>query len=658
MNDFAAYTFDACKALLPEDLVAIRDGKQVDMPLDKAASKTKGKVTLAVDIIATHSGALINGRVYPGVAMKDSSHTWMSPYPKLITDSHPDMGLFSSGSEPKQLGRVMDYEYVRLEPDDEKFKTDWKEPDEGGKGSGYMRLKTGISDREAIEKIIDQRYLTVSQGSKLHRAICSICGTDWIKSGIPCDHRPGKVYERESGDSNKKKTEYSKCFLIAGPMTYDHCAVVNRPGDVHAKIVGHDSFDNSIFKSVPDGQVPLATVSSIAIIDELGPTHLYREEEARVILDSKGGRLQSTLVSLPPYEPHPVAENPTEEDMKDKDEKPESTEDETGENKAGEDPEGTQGKETPEDPKEPEDKKGESDKDDKPEKPEAEGEEEEEEEEEPENKDSDSKSEYSKDLLIQIGALRASKDTKVDWESMGISEDELQNIDALDAEQTAKLRDKYEEDQYVGPFVAVTKDQIEAAKKLLVHVKVEDKAKVLLDLDEKSRLLEETAEKKKKEATDARRLATQLDNVRASLQAKNKEQEKLFEQITAKDAQLRVKTAESIVLMKQILGREDVKFDSDEEYTSTIKSLAARDSAYLEGTYEDLRKEVGQVDGLTTLAPGFIEDPTKPAEPSGDVNQEGEDSKKEDEKIFDAPPGTSKWSNREFNKLLDSEKGE
>ena len=123
-----------------------------------------------------------------------------------------------------------------------------------------------------------------------------------------------------------------------------------------------------------------------------------------------------------------------------------------------------------------------------------------------------------------------------------------------------------------------------------------------------------------------------------------------MEQLVSKDTESRVFKAKGIVLMKQLLGRDDVKFDSQENCAEYIQKLAARDTAYLDGTYEDLEKELGSVKGLTVLSPGTVLDPTKPA---GDSKAS---DKKEDTKTKKVKPKacTAEWCNKEFDNLMGS----
>jgi len=652
-----AWSFDCTTIQLPESPVAMRDGKRVDFSWDKALPNSKGKTSLDIEIRATHSGALINQKVYPGKDMKDSMHTWTKPYSKLITDGHPQSSFFASASQPEQLGRVLKAEYVRTENDDAKFKDDWKEPKEG-EGSGYAKLVARISDPASIEKILDERFLTVSQGARLHRLVCSICGADWVRAGRPCEHVPGQVYEKEGKDSKgNDSTDYYRCFQIAGPMTYDHCAVVNRPADVYATILGHDSFDSSVFKQVSDGQVPIATVSAIALIDELGPTHLLIGDSGTTVPQETQEPLHATFVSLPTFGIHPVANIDTENPMgdlkksKDKDVKPaESTPKEADNGPEKED--GTKTKATAEetksspekDPKGPEKEVTEPEPKEAPSAPKEKEEEEGKDEELPEEKS------YSDSQLIQFGSILTSESVEMNWTSAGLDEKDLEIIKKLDEEKTSELRNSYEDDQKCGPFVAATQEQIDAAKDLLIHMKVEDKAKLLISLENKAKAIKSSKRQEKNEKGDVQRLQSQCDNMKAALESRNDEQRKLFDQLVAVDTTLRTRTAESIVLLKQTLNKEDVDFSSEDTCREYIQELASREWAYLDGIFTDLRSEVGTGTGFMVLTHEPISDPTRPGSFDEKDKDENQDDSLPPKKLL--KPGSRDWEEDQFENLI------
>jgi hypothetical protein len=103
-------------------------------------------------------------------------------------------------------------------------------------GLGHIRSTFKITNKDAQEKILDGRYLTVSTGVSTNKAVCSICKSDWAADGIPCEHTPGKEYDGKI------------CLLIAGNLLYDEASFVNVPADSLAGVI--TIYNNSDHTSV------------------------------------------------------------------------------------------------------------------------------------------------------------------------------------------------------------------------------------------------------------------------------------------------------------------------------------------------------------------------------------------------------------------------
>lgn len=213
--------------LKDSDIAAIKD------------SAKNGKVkSIRVKIEATHSGKVNkNFWFYTPVGMKDGAETFVKPYPKPVTVDH-------GPGDP--IGRVTDSSYVRynIETDiqDSSPVTNGKFIDKVNKwvnstvykdtlykGLGHISLIAEITDADAISKILDKRYLTVSIGGNSDHAYCSICGTD--KKVEMCDHYRGEVYDGQL------------CFFISGTMNFDHISYVASPADDAALSEVLDSAD-------------------------------------------------------------------------------------------------------------------------------------------------------------------------------------------------------------------------------------------------------------------------------------------------------------------------------------------------------------------------------------------------------------------------------
>jgi len=166
------------------------------------------KAALLTTIDATHSGYVnSNFYYYDPDSMKESYHTWTTPYKKPILRHHNlGGGLFSSAEDP--MGRVQDARFLK---------------DARG---GFIQLDARITDEDAKAKIMDSRYETVSTAGKpVDFVECSVCGVNMLKGGKFCGHNRGQVYEDE--ESAEKKLAYWKI----GPMQYKEMSFVNAPAD-------------------------------------------------------------------------------------------------------------------------------------------------------------------------------------------------------------------------------------------------------------------------------------------------------------------------------------------------------------------------------------------------------------------------------------------
>jgi hypothetical protein len=91
-------------------------------------------------------------------------------------------------------------------------------------GLGYGELDLHITDAVAAEKIIDQRYLTVSVGFTTDSMYCSNCHQDWASEGF-CEHERGKIYDGK------------QTLLIPGKFNYEEVSWVNTPADAGATVL-------------------------------------------------------------------------------------------------------------------------------------------------------------------------------------------------------------------------------------------------------------------------------------------------------------------------------------------------------------------------------------------------------------------------------------
>ena len=224
---------------------------------DFYANPSNSAQPLKIRIAATHAGKITrNNGFYLPHKMKEGTGTWTKQYNKPIQVHHED--------KKDPVGRVIAASYIDISSrvrDSLDTKNVWNDSvrplsrtldgfikgtlshreimdfassyfikdsrlseDPDYEGLGYIELIASITDPDAIQKVLDGRYLTGSVGAATNQAVCSNCKQNWAEEG-PCDHKPGKVYDAV------------KCVLIAGDLFYDEYSLVNKPADRHSKII-------------------------------------------------------------------------------------------------------------------------------------------------------------------------------------------------------------------------------------------------------------------------------------------------------------------------------------------------------------------------------------------------------------------------------------
>lgn len=247
---------------------------------------------LVIKIAATHAGLITrNNGFYLPDRMRKGAETFTAHYGKPIQTHHND------NADP--IGRVLAAEYVDISSGirdaflekvigsshgryNDQFvkdfmvgKTSYLQSvnfiadslsnqnsileDPNYKGLGYIQLTASITDPEAKQKILDGRYLTGSVGVSTNRAVCSVCKQDWVTDGVPCEHKPGKVYDG------------TKAFIITGDLSYDEYSFVNTPADRHSAII--ETSINGIKDSVKMDESHGRSLSVDIITDSVDETN-------------------------------------------------------------------------------------------------------------------------------------------------------------------------------------------------------------------------------------------------------------------------------------------------------------------------------------------------------------------------------------------------
>lgn len=172
-------------------------------------AKENGKKSLEITVDMTHGGYVNqNYRYYRPEDMEAALESLTKPYRKPVYGgSHP--GIFS---DAKEIGRVTDAKFEMIDNAEE------------GKPKCKIVAKAIITDQEAIEKIKDGRYLTVSSGATcIDYPTCSICGKK--VDDEDCNHRKGHTYK--VGDEKEEKL----CYWITNGLEYKEFSFVGEPAD-------------------------------------------------------------------------------------------------------------------------------------------------------------------------------------------------------------------------------------------------------------------------------------------------------------------------------------------------------------------------------------------------------------------------------------------
>jgi hypothetical protein len=188
------------KKLVPKELeerVGVISKASVES-VQKLSESAKGKPKkLIVQMEAIHVGRTKNYTFYTKEGLSAGVNSWTTPYNKPVLTHHNDYD-----GEP--IGRIL--------------KAEFSESTRSGKAGLIFTVE--ITDPDAIEKVLDGRYQTVSIGASTDKVTCNICGTDRTKEW--CDHWPGEEYEGQTA------------HFIIGTTFGREVSYVNTPADEFA----------------------------------------------------------------------------------------------------------------------------------------------------------------------------------------------------------------------------------------------------------------------------------------------------------------------------------------------------------------------------------------------------------------------------------------
>lgn len=182
---------------LTEKLVGKVNGFKNVAELSESKKDEDGREKLIVTMEAIHVGKTRNGTYYTEKGLREGIDSWTRPYNKPVLTHHN-----SRDGEP--IGRILSAKF------EEKTLS----------GRAGLVFEVEISDKEAVEKVKDGRYSTVSIGGHTDSVVCNCCGTDRMNEW--CEHYPGEVYDGQ------------ECHFIIGTTFGEEVSYVNTPADIHA----------------------------------------------------------------------------------------------------------------------------------------------------------------------------------------------------------------------------------------------------------------------------------------------------------------------------------------------------------------------------------------------------------------------------------------
>lgn len=270
--------------------------------------KDESKRGLKVTLDLSHAGRRINHRVYSPWGQRDAVNGFTQPFPKPMIMNHNiesdpigraiqaqylDMsgtvaGFFGHTKDLMSLHKAFetkDYETLSDQLNKSNLLLNPKWP-----GIGALRVTVRVTDKDAIEKFLDGRYMTFSGGFDTNAMVCSHCLNDWRKGNI-CEHRPGTIVDGKP------------VVLLCGSYEPREITVTSAPADDLAMVVGMELTD-SLYGVLKDQEREPAylTDSVIEIEDdfEFSVDYFHKKGSDR-FLDALNGETQfevKTLVEL------------------------------------------------------------------------------------------------------------------------------------------------------------------------------------------------------------------------------------------------------------------------------------------------------------------------------------------------------------------------
>lgn len=172
--------------------------RQAEDTVIAESTSTEG---LEILIEAIHAGITRNFTRYTATELNKATTSWFTPYQRPVLVHHN-----RCSGEP--IGRVSSASFgASVYPG----------------VAECITLAATIIDTDAIARVKDSRYMTVSVGGTAEHVVCSICGVDRAKDW--CDHWAGREYDGKL------------CVYDVQNIIFDEISFVNVPADQHAGVV-------------------------------------------------------------------------------------------------------------------------------------------------------------------------------------------------------------------------------------------------------------------------------------------------------------------------------------------------------------------------------------------------------------------------------------
>ena len=286
---------DTFKVTLQEDIANLTDTEKVAF-CDSATSGDAPK-GIVVTLELSAAAKVINNRIYPPKGQRDHVESWTVPFGKPLLVQHDENG------DP--LGRITSVEYVDNSQEAMKFFKSIKDfqifkddlesdnpkriynamiknnliANKQWPGIGRLIAKVRVTNKDAIQKFLDQRYLTVSAGTASDRYVCGACNSNWA-TGEVCDHQPGTITD-----------DGKPVLMITGAFVGKELSTANNPANKTSMVMSiqldaeddspaYEAFqvDESMIYSVDsqtEVELPVVVVDQADMVREAAKTRDY-----------------------------------------------------------------------------------------------------------------------------------------------------------------------------------------------------------------------------------------------------------------------------------------------------------------------------------------------------------------------------------------------